>query len=165
MRLDEKGRRATIAVLLAAAAAFGILYGMSQRNNAACGTTASADVRRLHNEREESNTMSTAAPVTTHDFEKEVLQAKEPVLVDFWAPWCMPCRMLAPVVDQLATQYAGRVKVAKVNVDENQGLAAKYSIQGVPTLILFKNGQPVDRVVGLQSKAALASRLDQALGD
>ncbi|HUV04746.1 MAG TPA: thioredoxin [Armatimonadota bacterium] len=107
--------------------------------------------------------MSSTVAVSTASFDREVLQSKEPVLVDFWAPWCAPCRMVAPILDQLAADYAGKVKIVKVNTDENQQLAARYSIYGIPTLILFKGGEPVDRAVGVESKNVLAARLDKAL--
>ena len=107
--------------------------------------------------------MSSATAITTADFEKEVIQADELVLVDFWAPWCMPCRMLAPTLDDLASDYTGKVKIVKVNTDENQSLAVQYGIRGIPTLILFKGGEPVDRAVGVQPKKALAEKLDKAI--
>lgn len=108
--------------------------------------------------------MSNATAVSTTDFEEQVLKAEEPVLVDFWAPWCMPCRMLGPTLDELASDYEGKVKVVKVNTDENQQLATQYGIRGIPTLILFKDGEAVDRAVGVQPKNALADKLDKALG-
>lgn len=107
--------------------------------------------------------MSNAAAVTKLDFETEVLQAEEPVLVDFWAPWCMPCRMLAPTLDELASDYSGRVKIVKLNTDENPEVASKYGIRGIPTLIVFKGGEPVDRVVGVNPKSVLAEKLDSVL--
>ena len=101
--------------------------------------------------------------VTDQSFDKEVLQSGQPVLVDFWAEWCGPCRMLAPTVEAVAKEYAGRVKVAKVNVDENGATAARYRIQGIPTLLVFKGGQVQGQLVGVQSKGALTSLLDKQL--
>jgi len=101
--------------------------------------------------------------VTDATFEQEVLKSAEPVLVDFWAPWCGPCKMLAPTVDALATDYAGRVRVVKVNTDVSRQAAMNYRIEGIPTLLLFKGGQPVERIVGLQPKDRLAATLDKHL--
>jgi len=83
------------------------------------------------------------------NFEQEVLQSEIPVMVDFWAPWCVPCRIIAPLVERLAEQYAGRLKVAKLNVDENHELAIRYQVMSIPTLIFFKNGQVIDRIIGV----------------
>lgn len=105
------------------------------------------------------------AQVFTEDnFDAEVLQSSEPVLVDFWAPWCGPCRQLAPVIDQLATEYEGSVKVGKVDTDQNPNLAVKYGIQSIPTLMIFKNGQVVNQMMGNQPKANLQQALDEAKG-
>jgi thioredoxin 1 len=92
-----------------------------------------------------------------------VLGSSTPALVDFWAPWCGPCRMIAPIVEQLASKYAGRVLVAKVNTDEHVETATKLGIQGIPTLVIFDNGQEVDRVVGFAPSHALEERLDRVL--
>ena len=97
------------------------------------------------------------AHITTQNFKEEVLQSELPVLVDFWAPWCGPCRMLAPVLEELETDLAGKVKVAKVNVDEEMELAAQFQVASIPTLILFRGGQAVQRSVGVQPKAKLAA--------
>ncbi|MGQ9525743.1 MAG: thioredoxin [Armatimonadota bacterium] len=105
--------------------------------------------------------MSKAVEVTESSFEQEVLQSSVPVLVDFWAPWCGPCRMLAPTVDQIADEFAGRLRVVKVNTDDNPGVAARYQIMSIPTLMLFKEGKPVDQMVGVQPKSALVSRIER----
>jgi len=100
---------------------------------------------------------------TKDNFEKEVLQSDKPVLVDFWAAWCGPCRMVAPIVSQIANEYDGRVKVGKVNVDDENELAQKYRIMSIPTLIVFKNGKLVDSVIGARSKEDLSRMLDNHL--
>ena len=107
--------------------------------------------------------MSAAASVTKSDFDKEVLQAKEPVLVDFWAVWCGPCRAISPAVDAIAAEYAGKAKVLKVNVDEEPEIAGKYGVQSIPTLIVFKGGVPVDQVVGLVPKENISAKIDKQL--
>src|SRR5690606_28277147 len=107
--------------------------------------------------------MSDVLTFTDENFQAEVLQSKEPVLVDFWAVWCMPCRAIAPSVDALATEFKGRAKVGKLNVDENQQVAAQYGIRSIPTLLIFKDGKPVDQIVGVQPKAKLAEALERAL--
>lgn len=95
---------------------------------------------------------------------EEVEKASEPVLVDFGASWCPPCRLLAPIIAELATEYSGTVKVGAVDVDVEQQIAAQYGIMGLPTLLLFKQGQPVDRIVGFTPKKELKSRIDAQLG-
>jgi thioredoxin len=106
---------------------------------------------------------STASPTVTLDesnFEKEVTQSDQTVLVDFWAPWCGPCKMIAPLLDEIATEKAGTVKVAKVNVDDNQSLSVKYNVRAIPALLFFKNGQLRDQVVGMTTRKDLLGRLD-----
>ena len=107
--------------------------------------------------------MSGATPVTDADFQKLVLESEVPVLVDFWAPWCGPCRMVAPVVEEIAQQYDGQIKVVKVNTDENPNTATQYGIRSIPTLILFKAGQRVDTVVGAVPKTTLANTIEKYL--
>ncbi|ABB57860.1 thioredoxin [Synechococcus elongatus] len=107
--------------------------------------------------------MSVAAAVTDATFKQEVLESSIPVLVDFWAPWCGPCRMVAPVVDEIAQQYSDQVKVVKVNTDENPSVASQYGIRSIPTLMIFKDGQRVDTVVGAVPKTTLANTLDKHL--
>lgn len=104
-------------------------------------------------------------PVTVSDasFRRDVLESELPVLVDLWAPWCGPCRMIAPVVEKLAKEYAGRLKVAKLNVDENPATANAYHVQGIPTLLIFRNGRVVDRIVGAAPEPLLRGKVDAAL--
>lgn len=99
--------------------------------------------------------MSQITQLSGASFEEEVLQSQQPVLVDYWAPWCGPCRALGPIVDQTAESYAGRLKVAKLNVDENRTIAAKYGIRAIPTLMLFRNGEPVAQHTGALTRAEL----------
>lgn len=99
--------------------------------------------------------------VTDNSFEKDVLQSERPVLVDFWAVWCGPCRMLAPVVEAVADKYQGVVQVGKVNVDDNVSVSQRFGIKGIPTLILFKNGKEAERMVGATSEKALAQMIDR----
>ncbi|WP_413160117.1 thioredoxin [Capilliphycus salinus ALCB114379] len=107
--------------------------------------------------------MSAAPQVTDASFQQDVLESDVPVLVDFWAPWCGPCRMVAPVVDEIAEQYAGKVKVVKLNTDENPNVANQYGIRSIPTLMIFKEGQRVDMVVGAVPKTTLANTIEKYL--
>ena len=100
---------------------------------------------------------------TDGNFDTDVLQATTPVLVDFWAEWCGPCRALGPTIDALAGDYAGRVSVGKLNVDENPGITVKYMVRGIPTVMLFKGGQVVEQIVGLADKAEFKKALDKHL--
>ncbi|MBQ4574431.1 MAG: thioredoxin [Clostridia bacterium] len=101
--------------------------------------------------------------LTNENFENEVLNSDIPVLVDFWAEWCGPCRMLGPVVEQIAEEYEGKLKVGKINVDEQSDLAMKYSIASIPTLLIFRNGEIAANSIGFKTKAALAKMLDELL--
>ena len=104
--------------------------------------------------------MKSIVELNEANFEAEVLKSGQPVLVDFWAEWCGPCKMIAPVLEEIATEQTGRAKVAKVNVDENPGLAAQYQIQSIPTLLYFADGVARDRVIGAAGKKAIVSKLE-----
>jgi thioredoxin 1 len=106
--------------------------------------------------------MANIPELSDRDFQSEVLEATEPVLIDFWAPWCGPCRMIGPVIEQLAAENAGAIKVAKVNIDESPNIAATYGVSSIPTLMIFKGGEVVDRFVGVQPKPRLQEAIDQA---
>jgi len=107
--------------------------------------------------------MSKPADVTDGSFETEVLKSDKPVLVDFWAPWCGPCRMVAPVVEELAEEYDGKVKFLKLNTDDEINTAAKYGIRSIPTLLMFKGGEAVDQIIGFRPKGDLKKTIDKAL--
>ena len=104
--------------------------------------------------------MAKPRDVTDTNFDQEVIKAAKPVLVDFWAPWCGPCRMVAPVVEELAEEYDGKVDFVKLNTDDNPTTAAKYGIRSIPTLLVFKDGEPVGQIVGFRPKSDLKKRLD-----
>ena len=105
--------------------------------------------------------MKPTIEINETNFERDVLQSKEPVLVDFWAEWCGPCKMLGPVLDEIATEQSGRVKVAKVNVDQNPTLAARFGIQSIPTLLYFAHGEVRDQTVGAVGKGQIVSKLEK----
>jgi thioredoxin 1 len=107
--------------------------------------------------------MAKPKEVTDAQFESEVLKAETPVLVDFWAPWCGPCRMVAPIVEELADEYGPKVKFVKVNTDDNINTAASYGIRSIPTLLVFKGGKPVGQAIGFRSKGDLKRIIDQAI--
>ena len=102
--------------------------------------------------------------LTDSNFKEEVVDSKVPVLVDFWAEWCMPCKMLAPTIEELAEEYTGKIKVGKVDTDSNREISMKFGISAIPTLILFKDGEVAKKFVGLQQKADLKNAIDEALG-
>ncbi|HEX9997892.1 MAG TPA: thioredoxin [Abditibacterium sp.] len=107
--------------------------------------------------------MSQVASVGEGNFEAEVVQSTHPVVVDFWAEWCAPCKMLSPILDKVATQYEGRLKVVKCNIDENQDIAAKYAIYSIPNLVFFRDGQVVNQAVGYMNEPQLAAKVDEVL--
>jgi thioredoxin 1 len=109
--------------------------------------------------------MAEPLTISTENFDTEVLQASDPVLVDFWAPWCGPCRIIGPVVEEFATQYAGKLKVGKLNVDEYPSIAQRYGITGIPALLFFKGGAVVDTVVGAVPKSVLQKHIDDVVGN
>ena len=109
------------------------------------------------------NNQSLEVEVNGNNFQQEVLESSIPVLVDLWAPWCMPCRMISPIVEELGNENQGKLKVCKLNTDENQNIAARYGILGIPTLLFFKDGQEVDRIVGVTPKPIIQQKLDTIL--
>jgi len=106
--------------------------------------------------------MADVRELSDKEFEAEVLKATEPVLVDFWAPWCGPCRMIAPIVEELAKENSGSLKAVKINIDQSPETATSYGVSAIPTLILFKNGEVVERLVGVQPKNRLQEAINQA---
>ncbi len=102
--------------------------------------------------------------VTEATFETDVLKSEMPILIDFWAEWCAPCRMIAPLVDQIAEKYEGKIRVAKIDADANQNILMNYGIMGIPTLMLFKGGEVVERIVGFMPMAALEPKISRHLG-
>jgi thioredoxin 1 len=111
----------------------------------------------------ETDDMAAPLTITAANFDQEVLQATEPVLVDFWAPWCGPCRVIGPVVEEMATQYTGQLKVGKLNVDEHPAVAQRYGITGIPALLFFHQGAVVDTVVGAVPKSVLQKHVDSVV--
>ncbi len=107
--------------------------------------------------------MSKPVPIDDSNFDQMVLQAEKPLLVDFWAAWCRPCLMVAPILDELAEEYSGRIIITRVDVDQNQKTAARYSIMSIPTLLIFKKGEPISHIVGFRPKEELKRSLDAAL--
>ena len=125
--------------------------------------SAEAENSLLHSENTDPDRMSSAAAVTDASFEQDVLKSDVPVLVDFWAPWCGPCRMVAPIVDEISKEFEGKIKVFKLNTDENPNVASQYGIRSIPTLMIFKDGQKVDTVVGAVPKTTLSGTISKYL--
>jgi thioredoxin 1 len=107
--------------------------------------------------------MAKPVVVTDSDFESQVIKSDVPVVVDFWAPWCGPCRQIAPILDELANEYEGKLKIAKINVDENGQYAGKFGVQAIPTLLVFKNGELVQTLMGSRPKSAFRTVFDQVI--
>ena len=101
--------------------------------------------------------------ITKETFEKEVLKSRIPVLVDFWAPWCGPCRIVSPVLEKISSEYTGKLKFAKLNVDDSQEIAAQHDVRGIPCMIIFKNGKEIDRIIGAYPEAQLRGKIDLTL--
>ncbi|HVF10852.1 MAG TPA: thioredoxin [Abditibacteriaceae bacterium] len=108
--------------------------------------------------------MSEVAVVGAGNFDAEVLESAQPVVVDFWAEWCQPCKMLTPVLDKMSQKYAGRLRVVKCNVDENQDIAMRYGVMSIPNLIFYKDGQVVNQAVGYMNESQLSTKIDEVLG-
>jgi thioredoxin 1 len=109
-------------------------------------------------------TSSTIQEVTDATFDQEVLKSQTPVMIDFWAAWCGPCRMLAPIVDELATSYAGKLKVTKMDVDKNPATPTRYNVRGIPTLLIFKDGKLQEQIVGYRAKEAIEQAIQKHVG-
>lgn len=107
--------------------------------------------------------MSNAIEVNDNTFEQEVINSSELTVVDFWAPWCGPCRKLGPVLDEIGQEYAGKIKIVKVNTDENLKTAKEYSVSGLPSILIFKDGNPLERLVGLMPKSSIVSNIEKHL--
>ncbi len=107
--------------------------------------------------------MANVKTISTDNFEKEVLQSEQPVLLDFWAPWCGPCKMVGPIVETLADENVGKIVIGKVNVDENQSLAGQFGVRGIPTLLFFKAGKEAKRIVGAQNKNQIQKLIDEVI--
>ncbi|RKX22852.1 MAG: thioredoxin [Candidatus Zixiibacteriota bacterium] len=108
--------------------------------------------------------MSQPINITDDTFEQEVIQSNIPVVVDFWAAWCGPCKMIAPILEEIASEFDGKIKITKLDVDSNNGTAGKYNIMSIPSLLFFKNGEIVDQVVGAMPKAQLAQKVEAVIG-
>ncbi len=117
----------------------------------------------MSDQNETSQVLAAPFHTTDADFEADVLQSDIPVLVDFWAEWCGPCKMIAPVLDDVASEYAGKVKIAKINIDDHPQVAGKFAVRSIPTLMLFKNGQVESQSVGVVSKGKLIATLENSL--
>ena len=132
-----------------------------------CGAPARREARRVYSSGGRRGTVAARAaagkvsPVNEQTFTKEVLEAEVPVLVDFWAPWCGPCRMIAPLIDELASDYGGKLKAVKLNTDESPGIATEYGIRSIPTVMIFKGGQKLDTVIGAVPKSTLTNTIDK----
>ena len=137
--------------------------GAKNRVDEARLATSEARCGRCGERLSASHQDSKPVTITDQTFEREVVQAKgRPVLVDCWAPWCGPCRMIGPILDQLAAESAGRYRIAKLNVDENPQTSARFKIASIPTMLIFKDGQLIDRLIGAQPKQVIAERLQHA---
>ncbi len=126
-------------------------------------TNRSSTAQPVHQNHQGEQQVSNATEITADNFEGEALQADIPVVVDFWAPWCGPCHMISPILESLAEKYAGKIKLGKVNLDEHPQLAAEYGIRSIPAVLIFKDGQVVERVIGVQPEEHLAALIDQVL--
>jgi thioredoxin 1 len=127
--------------------------------------SGSKDATSVVNQGRENTVSANIISTDDRGFDRAVLQAEMPVLVDFWAPWCGPCRMIAPVVEQLAKEYDGKLRTVKVNTDDSQEVARRYGIQGIPTLAIFHGGKEVKRFVGVRPKAELAGAIDRVVAN